>query len=774
MDRRDATRRRLERVFLVHEGALRYNAGDVKLERRCVDLALELGRYSDALRHLSRLLEAGGPTDAERAELEDLAGQCEAGMARYEEAERRFLRALGHDPRRVACYERLARLRRVELRRIEAADGTIREMVVKNPKSGLAYIGRWRYARDFSPPADAKDIEKGLELAPDDPEVLLAAALAADQRGDMASVRTCLDKGFKLAPRNAAFALSLSRVERVKGTRIGPRPSCGGAFEIQPTAALAFELAENLLTQGRVDGKDGANIYMTLLRNAGMGDTLVRFLEAEVPFQQKRWREAIPRLEMARAVLASSRELVVRLNLMLAECHGQLGLEEQRLDDLRRAAEGGRDAETARIELAQALSRSGKLDQAVMALLPLAERKPEWRLDLVRLLLQRAKRQPRALRNWPEVERYLRETEKALPQAGEELALIHLEMLVAKERLEDARSLLSALLIKDPRNLRYRLASARLAQLWRQDRELRQGASRSQPTGMTGLQVIDQAEKDLGPSLDIQLARLDYWGLEGGDAGRAAVAGLSAARQQVSEADRPAYLDRLEATEIRLGELDLARQHGRELAALQPENLVVRLGLFHLAMAAGDHGDAGDLVGQIRKIEGDEGTSWRFARAALLIDAVRRGAPEHLDEARRLASEIFGRRPEWSGAYALEGELAELAGSPDQAITSYLRAVERGEVPLSLTRRLVGLLAQGNRFDEIDRVTRMLRDQGAALDAIAIVEALGAIRKRDYDRGVALARQAFPDTFDKLRRSPHPRPDLPGCRPSRRSRQAIP
>ena len=110
------------------------------------------------------------------------------------------------------------------------------------------------------------------------------------------------------------------------------------------------------------------------------------------------------------------------------------------------------------------------------------------------------------------------------------------------------------------------------------------------------MQILDQAEKDLGPSLEIQLARLDYWGLEGGDQANAAVAKLAETRQQISAADRPAFLDRLGSAEIRLGELKLARQYWHELAALEPDNIRVRLGLFDLALAAGDQADAAELV----------------------------------------------------------------------------------------------------------------------------------------------------------------------------------
>ena len=100
-------------------------------------------------------------------------------------------------------------------------------------------------------------------------------------------------------------------------------------------------------------------------------------------------------------------------------------------------------------------------------------------------------------------------------------------------------------------------------------------------------------------------------------------------------------------TEIRLRELALARQYWRELASLQPDNFRVRLGLFDLAVEAGDQDAAADLVSEIRKIEGDKGTSWRFAQAALLIDKVRRGVSHDLEEARVLAAEISERRPDW-------------------------------------------------------------------------------------------------------------------------------
>jgi len=756
VDEQDSDRSRRDRVLLVHEQALRHNPGDLKLERRCAELALELaqfnndvGRYNDAERRLMSLIEKvprdsqGQPVAAELAELEDLLGQCDRERSRFEDAEKWFVQALQHDAGRVTCYDRLARLRRLRLGRLrpgEAADGTIQEMVAKNPKVGLAYIYRWRYAQEFLPPADANDIRKALELAPDDPEVLVTAAVASEQKPDAAAARDYFEKGWRLDPKNLALALGLARLETRERHIDRAEAVLRQAVQANPSPTLAFELAENLVLQDKVEGKDQAVDYMTRLRSAGLGDTLVRYLEAEILVRRKNWSQAVPTIKMARAVLGADRRLIVKLDLMLAECYGHLGSDQQRLDALQKVVEGDPSLESIRIELAQAMGRSGNLDQAIVILSPLADRRPELRPDLVRLLIQKASRQPRGEQDWREAEGRLREAEKALPHAVESLTLLRVDMLAAQDRLDDARSLLAAALARDPRNLRYRLTLARLTQ--------RQGK------GPAALQILDQTEADLGPSLDTQLARLDYWGLEGGVAANAAMAKLAADRRQIPAADRPAFLDRLAAAEIRLGEPALAREILRELTELQPANLQVQIGLFDLALETADHARAREIVTKIRTIEGEQGTLWRFGQASYLLDEARRGATKDLSVPRVLAAEIAAQRPDWWGNFVLLAQIAELEGQTDEATKNYTRAIELGNNQPNLARRLVGLLNQGNQFDQIDRVVKILSDRGLSAGDLMLATALNAIRQQDYDRGIALARQVFSESstrfFDHL------------------------
>ena len=162
MDERDVARGRLSQIFLVYEEALRHNPDDTALERRCADLALELaplpngaGRYNDAQRHLSKLLtkvskdSKSESAPAQLAELEEKLGQCNRELTRYRRC--RGLVSTGPGTRSWAglCYDRLARLHRVELRRIGEADSTVERMVAKNPTAAMAYVYRWRYPNAF-------------------------------------------------------------------------------------------------------------------------------------------------------------------------------------------------------------------------------------------------------------------------------------------------------------------------------------------------------------------------------------------------------------------------------------------------------------------------------------------------------------------------------------------------------------------------------------------------------------------------------------------------
>jgi predicted Zn-dependent protease len=719
-------------VYLIHEQALGFNPGDPQLERKCAELALELQRFSDARRHLRALLPEDSPGKPADAILEDLLGQCARGEAKFAEAEDWFRKAIAHGPGQADTYDRLARMLRTELRKPDEADQLIESMVKANPKSARAYLNRWRYRTEFQPPADPRDVQQALQLGPDDPDVLLAAAVVSEQKRDLAAAREHLRKGLKLAPKSTAFPILLAQLELRDGHPDRAETVLREAAKANPNRELWYLLADVLISEGKIDGEDQAVDYINRLRNSGLSEGYVQLLEARTSFQRQRWSEAVSKFNRARALLAADPQSLGRLNLMLAECYGRLGQDDQRLAALQRASGDETTGAAARLALAQELARSGKLDEAVKVYLQLVDRRPESWLDMVRHLIRKVLRQPRDRRDWQEVERRLQQAEKALHEPAEELTLLRSELLTAQGRTEEARTLVEAARTKDPRNARYRVALASIAQV--------------QGHAALATQILDQAEKDLGPNLDLRLARLSSWVSRGGTEARAAIAELAKTRTQLPAADQPQYLEPLAQAAYRLGELALARQSLRELLDLQSDNLQVMMELYDLALEANDLKEASEVATSMHRVEGEEGTHWRYGQALYLISLARRGDTKGLETAQALASEIAARRGDWWGGPLLRAEIAELRGDLDAAVADYLRAVELGSSQPSLARRLVGLLTQRQEFDQVDRVVQTFRDRGVALEDLTSVMALNAIRKKDFERGVALARQAFPET----------------------------
>ncbi|WP_165229447.1 tetratricopeptide repeat protein [Aquisphaera insulae] len=737
LDEKDREVGAKEQVFLVHERALQFNPDDEALERRCADLAMELVRYSDAERHLKKLLSRAGTAEKPRdkAELGELLGQCAVGGTRFEEAESLFRQSIKDDPERASAYYSLARLKAGNLRQPETGAEIIGEMRARNPESARALVLAWRFRSEFQPPADPKDIEQALARAPQDPEVLLAAAIASEEKGDFKAARSYWSRGNAVEPGKPAFAIGLARAEIRDQRPDQAEAILRQAYKVTPSSTLAIFLTEALILQGKIEGDGNAAEWIAMLRSRGLGDTYARYLDCQVLVRQQQWEKAIVEIQRARVLLKEDPAVMEQLHLMLAQCYRQVGRDDEQLQALQQASEAGGASDAARQNLAQALVRSGKVDQALAVLRPLADRRPDLQAEVVRLLIQQTLRQPRDRRDWTAAEAAMQQAEKARPAAIEANTLLRADLLLAEGKPDEASSRLTSALERDPKNTRYRLALARLDE------------QRGKPDA--AMSRIDAAEKELGPGLEILLARLDALAQRGPDA-RPAVAQMAEAGKKLPDSDQPAFLERLAGTELRVGQPELARQHLRELAAIQPASVRTRLALFDLAQEANDVSEATSLLEQVRKLEGEEGTTWRYCRAILLLGQARVGQgssgnpdPRITADVENLVAEIAKRRPNWWGAPVIEAQVAELRNQPDKAALHYQRAVGLGNVQSNLIQRLTALLYQTQQFDQIDALGRTLADRGVMPGELAVIGALNALRRGELDQGVALARQIF-------------------------------
>ena len=117
---------------------------------------------------------------------------------------------------------------------------------------------------------------------------------------------------------------------------------------------------------------------------------------------------------------------------------------------------------------------------------------------------------------------------------------------------------------------------------------------------------------------------------------------------------------------------------------------------------------------------------------------------KNLDIPRGLAEEIAARAPGLVGqpGPARRDRRARRPG-PTKQSSNTSGPSSWGTLSPRLARRLVGLLNQNSQFDQIDRVVKILSDRGMAAGDLTISTAINAIRQKDYDRGIALARRVF-------------------------------
>lgn len=745
VDRRDTEQTNSRQVFQVLEQALRFVPNDEELRRRCVDLALEMGNFEEARRHLNLLYQAVNPEDPDQqstaAELEAQLGRCEVGLTRFREAESWFRKALEHDPSTVAASLELARILRDRLERAADADAVISQMIEENPESARARLLRWQYQEQYKLDSDPEDIAFALQAEPDDDEVLLAAALLAERNEDRNTARSHLQHAIETNPDQPALYLAAASLETQD-----QKPEQAVAILEQGVEALPddleirFFLVDALISQRVQDQEparaeslsdDELNAMILDLKKRGMAEGFTRYLEARVLFHDQQWSRAIRQINTARRLLAGLPDLVGRLDLMLAECHGRLGADEQQIVALRQAAERGATAPVARLELARRLENDGNPEAAFMLHLMLLEERPESQLDLVRLLIQQNLQKPPAERSWREAEERLALAGRTLPDSQTDVDLLRVDLLLAQDQVAKAQEALAGLVRRDPDDWRVPIAQARMAE--------HQGNSDA------ALKLLDEAESQRGVALAIDLERIANWTRRGGDEAKAFLTRFAAQVPERPAEDQPALLEALAVASLRLGEVEQSRSLWKQLAEAQPDNIRIRMILIDLALAAAEPDEVRDHVDAMRRIEGPDGLLWRYAEAIVMLDRSGRGDDQALRLARDRAREINVRSPEWWGSYAITAQIAERQGQIDVATQNYQLAVERGANQPTLARRLVGLLYQQQQFDEIDRVVEILERRNAGLADLTLIEAMNALRRGEVDRGIALARRILPE-----------------------------
>ncbi len=483
MDKRDTTGRNRVRVLLALDETLRRGGSrDNALLRgarlRAAELAMtpELARYREAREHLDVLLRLSPGS----GKIEQLIGQCveaegksgdvKHAVRRYDEARTWYEKSITDDASQIAAYDRLAALFRNHLGDPAAADRIMDRLIagdVKAPRpSGLqaqAYLTRAHYREAHRLDGAADDVSQALKLAPDDADVLVAAAERARRGNDLAEARKLSERGVKLYPKDDRMYQSLASVEAMSG-----RPE--EAVKVLERGFVSLPAKDNLLwnqTELLVQMKrtDEARAAIAQLRKKdNVFQPVVDLLEARLLLDEGRRAEAVPLLERTRALMSAVPalgELVKQADLLLAENYEQLGNPDRQLAACRRVLERDGPSLPARFYQAKALLTLGRNEEALAAYAQLAPAIPAAHLTVAELMLDRLLRLPEEKRQWLVLDKVLDEAERALPDSVEVL-ILRADVLMERREYDRARGMLEQARTKAPEKVEPWLALARL------------------------------------------------------------------------------------------------------------------------------------------------------------------------------------------------------------------------------------------------------------------------------------------------------------------------
>lgn len=734
-------------AYLFLDDVLRRDPGRDNLRRFMIDFAVDprIGLYAEAREHLDTLLQKQ-PADGE---LEGLYALCLAREGKYRTgsgsrgAADWYAESIKHRPDLIESYTGLAVILRLHLNRPEEAHQVIADMLKANPTRFLAHVyvaGYWRALGKPHQAAEtvAKPIAQAQQLPPGTPvdaavaaaiaeaqkhgpqelDVILLSADVARTRGQalarkgkeeearkaVAEARQWLTRGVELHPKAVSVYLATASLDadvRIADAIAAIRK---GLDAVPNSSELALALLDY-----QIQNADAAGATETLesLKAGGLSPALVEFGQARILAVQEKWLDATFLLDHVRQEASGDPGLVRRANLLLARCYAQIGENDRRLEAFSRAVPTDpADPLWAPTITGVAESQAvlGRPDDALATYRRLKDYVPSAWVQVAQFEMIRILRLPVEKRDWKPVRDALAACEQAFKDLPAErvptdLYLARIDLLNFENKADEARKEAETLLAKRPKEVAVWTAV------------VRQNLRDKNPKKAEA--TLDAAEKQLGDSPDLRLARARLWAEEKAPDLATKLASL-ANGDKFSRGRQRRLLRELAAVAAAAGIEDLAGRLWDQLAAVQKDDLGVHLIRLDRALRAGDTAAAERIFAEIRRVDGESGTSARLTQAILLIrKAQTQKTVDGLDTALQLLNGLARERPRW-GRVALGQALVHDLRGEAEALAKYRDAVDYGETTPEALRRLTELLYSKGRFGEAEAILQKLDDTTAA------------------------------------------------------------
>ncbi|QDT34657.1 tetratricopeptide repeat protein [Thalassoglobus polymorphus] len=823
----------LQRAYFTYEQALRIDGARDDLRMRIAEIAMTLRRFTDALDHI-KVLEKKSQHDSK---LSLLAARCYLANGEVPASAKRYLNVLNFDQTNVESYSALADLflsypeeipKRSELEDVQAPKQIVDifpTRATKNEQGELAYDDRtpaerstelleamvtqgepkfqahlersYFRTRNNQLEQASADVQKALELAKNDPEVLLAAATleitqakAAQQADGEDLVNSHLTKatefakeGLNLPNPNPNFFMSLYEVEMLRKDLVAAQKEIQNgldAIEAEKEGAnlerrqeltqteLIFQMTfiDLLITQGgqsapkvAVEKWAEAEESLNDFRTKAGESWVTNYLESRLHVARREWKQAIPKLERVRNLLASTTDSGQKLghrrliDLNLGLCYERLNNPDRRIVVFRRALSQDPLWHNARLELARALRAANRHDEAIQTF-RLIQGIPGVPLELAQLLLYRESQKPVEQQRWDVVNQAINaelslRKEKGLPStAGIEAFRAELSNL--QGRREEAEELLAKARLAYPEDpgLVTVQVSIILSNLEVESSKRIEEARR----------IIDEAEEKFGDSFELRAAKSQIARLMAPLEADGLLTSLQTGLESWDPAEVEQLLQRIASVYTTLGDIEGEKQTWLKLVELDPENLLARVHLLQIANNNNDESLKKNHLPDLIEIEGAGGPIGNVLLAQELVASVKTQEDEltsaqrdKLIQARGLLEQAQLQRAFWPLIPRILGRIEALLGDEEVALEQFRKAFELGDYSLEVVWTIVQDLYKKERYDEAGRLLKEASQKTPQLlttGPLARLAANVAWQRQQYGQSLELSEAAAESSND--------------------------
>ncbi|MCA9263421.1 MAG: tetratricopeptide repeat protein [Planctomycetales bacterium] len=707
-----------QRVYQTLAMALRRTPDNLKLMEAGADFDLRFGRFQEAAKQYETLIDAYGEGNADKKLYDQLARSYAMSgdntnavrvlsvVTGYDIETGRFSRADAKAPENVEAYSMLAQMFRHRLDDPEKALAVLNRMVSENPQNAKAYLSRAQFLPALGDQYEEtiqSDLDKALELAPGDETVIVQVVANLVRQKDFEKSRQLLERFLADHPDSIDAYVQFANWAILQNDAELAQEYVSRGLELDPKHQGMLWMKANI----ELTNKD----YESLAKTKAELETLPNYPLAFIKFLTA--REHLNREEWMEDLRADFRQLrpdwVNTIDMHLATCYERLNQPDRRLEVCRMILNSDPDNLAARWGEVQSLLSLRQIPRALQEYstieqmydnvndIPVAFLLSHLQLEVVRQTQRDEKEQ-----NWRKAEDIVRRVAD-LDSISEVTKLTVLQNYFAAKGDEKGRERVERMMEeKHPNN-----ANVRLDAIRRRAREDIDGA----------IKDLEDFVVDYEDSAAARLLRVDLLLVKSGENVKDQLIAQTDRMDSFNEKEKAALYDKVGTALVTIAEWDLARQMWMDAAALQPNNLQLRIRMFELGLLTGNTGAMESAINELEQSQGKDSAEWKWARAAYLTWQVQQDPEKlgQLQEAASLIEEAIRQRETWDSLYRLQGEIYLMQGEREQALDVLTKALEYGPEQSAVMRQVARLLYEAGRYREcikmIERVPESKRSE---------------------------------------------------------------